>query len=77
MFYDACSPEQQGVVEWATDKGLKATHHCDGYAFTVYPEGHADYWVGEYMYAYWMRQWGFDRSDAFKGIIVLELASKE
>src|SRR5438445_1558865 len=38
LFYDACSPEQQGVVEWATDKALKATHHCDGYAFTVYPE---------------------------------------
>jgi hypothetical protein len=35
--------------------------------------GHPDYWVGQYMQAYWMRQWGFSRGQEFKGIAVLHL----
>jgi hypothetical protein len=27
---------------------------------------------GEYGYAYWMRQWGFSRSEAIKGIAVVQ-----
>ena len=76
LFFDACTPEQQTAVDWVTEGARKTTHHCDAYAFPAYPEGHPDYWVGEYMYAYWMKQWGFDRSENMKGIAVVELTSR-
>lgn len=72
-FLDSASPDQIAVVEWVATDDLKSSHHCDSYVFVAYPDEHPKYWEGEYAYAYWMRQWGFDRSDNLKGMAVLSL----
>ena len=32
-----------------------------------------DYWFGEYLYCYWMRQWGFSRANDMKGVAAVLL----
>ena len=44
---------------------------CDSYVFVEYPAGHPQHAVGDMMRAYWQRQFGFSRSDAFKGMAVI------
>ena len=71
--WDNASEEQRRTLEWLVSADLKITYACDMYLWIEYPEGHPDYWVGQYWQAYWMRQWGFSRSQEFKGIAVLRL----
>ena len=72
-FYDNATPEQQQVVDWLADD-LVTPHKCDSYFFVEWDESHPLYWTGEYMYAYWMKQWGFSRDgSAEKGIADVEL----
>ena len=66
------SPAAAETLEWLQED-LKPTHMCDTYAFVRYGEGDRDYWFGEYMYCYWMRQWGFSRSEEFKGMAAVRL----
>jgi hypothetical protein len=71
-FYDMCTVEQRDTVNWLSSD-LKLSHHCHSFLFFEWPEGHKQYWVGQYMQAYWMKQFGFSRSEAMKGIAVLAL----
>jgi hypothetical protein len=71
-FVDRVSADQWAVLDWL-NTDLKTSHRCDFYLFVRYPEGHPSFWLGEYLAAYWMRQWGFSRSDEMKGIAVIEL----
>jgi len=71
--WDNASAEQRRTLTWLASADLKAAYACDLYLWIDYPEGHPDYWVGQYMQAYWMRQWGFSRGQEFKGIAVLHL----
>jgi hypothetical protein len=71
--WDNASTEQRRTLEWLAGADLKAAYACDLYLWIDYPLGHPDYWVGQYMQAYWMRQWGFSRGQEFKGIAVLRL----
>jgi hypothetical protein len=71
-FFDAATPQQRTVIDWARTN-LKGSHRCDSYMFTEWPPGHSNYWLGEYMHAYWLRQYGFSRGQALKGIAVIEL----
>ena len=59
-FYDNATPEQQRVIDWLTDD-LVQPHKCDSFIFMEWDESHPLYWTGEYMHAYWMKQWGFGR----------------
>jgi hypothetical protein len=46
---------------------LFSTHKCDNYAQVIDPS-RSD---GEWLYAYWLRQFGFSRREEMKGIAVL------
>ena len=65
-------PEQKEVINWLTGD-IKKSYLYDSYFFTEWPESHANYWIGQYMYNYWMRQFGFSRGNEMKGIPVLSL----
>jgi hypothetical protein len=71
--WDNASTEQRRILEWLAGADLKVPYGCDLYLWIDYPEAHPDYWVGQYMQAYWMRQWSFSRGQEFKGIAVLRL----
>ena len=71
-FVDHASETQLAVLDWINTH-LKASHLCDCYQFIRYPVGHPSFWLGEYLSAYWMKQWGFGRGDEMKGIAVIEL----
>ncbi|MBW3543480.1 MAG: hypothetical protein KY476_24780 [Planctomycetes bacterium] len=64
--------EERAAVDWLAS-GLAESHRCDTYLLLEWPESHPDYWFGEYMYAYWLRQWGFGRDNSLKGIAVIKL----
>ena len=71
-FYNIGTPEQRAAIDWL-QSDLKTDYLCDSYVLFEWPESHPNYWFGEYLYAYWMRQWGFSRSDVMKGIAVIDL----
>lgn len=74
--YDGGSAEQREALDWVKSN-LKYSQGmlCDSYVFYTYPESDSLYWVGEMMRAYWMKQYGFNRTeDYFKGIAVVVLA---
>lgn len=74
-FRDTCGPEPATAMDWLSDN-LKDSHRCDSYLFTFWPKGHGNYWLGEYAYAYWLRQFGYARKvgSALKGIAVVEFS---
>lgn len=71
-FYDDGTIEQRAVIDWVGDN-LKESLRCDSYVFYEYDTNHENYWIGEYDYCYWMKQWGFTRQDERKGIAVITL----
>jgi hypothetical protein len=71
-FYDACDATQRAAMDWVGGN-LSDTHSCDSYLHFEYAAGDPNYWVGEYMHAYWMKQWGFSRGGDMKGIAVVKL----
>jgi len=72
QFYENGAQTQRNAIDWLTSN-LKDTHFCDSYFFMEWPEGHPHYWIGQYMYNYWMRQFGFSRGNEMKGIPVVTL----
>jgi hypothetical protein len=71
-FYDNASPNQRDTVGWLlTD--LKKEYLCHSKLFMEWPEGHGNYWLGQYFYSYWMKQFGFSRGEEIKGIPVIVL----
>ena len=71
--YDRGSSGQRAVLDWVQRVDLKPSYHCDSYVFYEYPEGHPLYWEGEYLRAYWIKQFGFSRGDEFKGLAVIKV----
>ena len=45
---------------------------CHSHIQINYPESHPGYWTGDFMQAYWKRQFGFSRSHELKGIAVVK-----
>ena len=64
---------QQKILLDSVGRNLRSILRCDSYTFYEYPQGHNLHPVGEWMRAYWTRQYGFSRGDAFKGIAVIEV----
>ena len=75
-FYDNANTDQQKAIDWLDDD-LATTHHCDTYNWMEWTEQNPNYWVGEYFYAYWLKQFGFSRADQMKGIAVIELNGRK
>lgn len=71
-FYENATQKQRETVDWLASN-LEDSHFCDGYLFFEWPEGHTNYQLGEDMYNYWMRQFGFSRGNEMKGIAVIAL----
>ncbi|TXT38182.1 MAG: hypothetical protein FD138_463 [Planctomycetota bacterium] len=74
-FYDnEATDDQRAVIDWVNDN-LRDELLCHSGGFFEYEPTHPEYWLGEYSYCYWMRQWGFSRGDEpdLKGIAVLSL----
>lgn len=74
-FLAQCSQGQLDRINWFNDSpDLEGTYFCDSYVFAVYPEGHALHGQGDWMNAYWIRQYGFNRDDTqYKGIARIDL----
>lgn len=64
--------DQMKVKALLNGKVTKATHLCDAYFCPSYPENHPNYQYYRPQRKYWMGEFGFDRSDVPKGIVVLE-----
>jgi hypothetical protein len=73
--WDTCEAEPKLFIESLTKVNLKPQFGCHANAWIMFPEGHPLYWKGVWMQAYWIKQWGFARSDEMKGIAVVSLAS--
>ena len=59
------SPAQRAFFRGFQAVSLFPSHYCDNYAAVIDP-ARAD---GEWLHAYWLRQFGFSRADAMKGIV--------
>jgi len=72
--YDNGTPQQKLAIDWLNDN-LKHSSGmlCDTYVLMRYRKGHPLYQEGVFMRAYWMKQWGFDRSEGLKSIAVVKL----
>jgi hypothetical protein len=71
--YDGGPQALRDAVD-SLNSNLKASHHCDSYVYPVWPKEHARFWFGEYMYAYWLKLYGFNRpGSTMKGIAVVRL----
>ncbi|MBI4303798.1 MAG: hypothetical protein HY665_05625 [Chloroflexi bacterium] len=70
--YDNGSKSQRKRIDWLAND-LKTQYHCDSYCFMEWPENHPNYWFGQYMHSYWMKQFGFSRRNEMKGIAVIAL----
>ena len=64
------TPAQQGVLNRIHNQQYTFPIKCDSYILVEYAHGHPNYWIGQYMHAYWLRQFGFARSNQMKGIPV-------
>jgi hypothetical protein len=71
--YDHGTPDQRGAVDWAI-ANQKATLKCDSYVLMEYPVGHVLHTEGQWWRSYWHKQWGFNREDDPKGIVVISLS---
>jgi hypothetical protein len=66
------SDEQREVIE-LIHTGAPPGCHC--FLHVEYAKGHPQHPLGEWMYAYWLRQWGFSREDIPKGIAVIPIGA--
>jgi hypothetical protein len=70
---DALSPvDQEKIRELFSGPRTKSTHHCDAYFCVFYPETHPQYEFYRSKRKYWMGEFGYDRADTPKGIVVVE-----
>lgn len=77
-FLPTCSDPQKQILSWIVGN-LKSSHLCDSYVLWRYPSSDPNHWIGEYMYAYWLRQFGFSRETGgranLKGIALIKVNS--
>lgn len=66
----AMDPEANRVFEWFAQSKLQPSHKLDNYYLV-----RSDAPEAEYLYAYWLRQFGFSRAQEMKGIVVIDLAA--
>lgn len=61
---------QEEVLEWLNED-LKPDFLCDSYTCIEYEPTHKLAGIGQWMRAYWIKQYGFSRSSDMKGIAVV------
>lgn len=63
--------EQKATLNWV-GSNLKNDHLCDSYIMPIFPDGDLQHVLNGYHIAYWLRQFGFSRGVAYKGIAVVQ-----
>lgn len=72
--YGKGTPKQKQLID-VISMNLKNTKYlCDSYVHIEYPKGHPLYWDGEWMRAYWIRQFGVSRGREDKGMAVVSIS---
>ncbi len=69
----AASGERRRALTAPVRRDLKREFRCDFYSFIEYEKGHKLEAQGEWMRAYWLRQFGFSRRDEPKGLAVIKI----
>ncbi|SRR6266568_3224107 len=69
-FVQHATVDQRAGLAWFSGD-LKPIHKCDSYVHVEYSPGHARFGYSEWMKAYWIKQFGFSRTDELKGMAVL------
>ena len=70
--YDDANEEQQKAID-GLDSNDWSGGTCDSYVLVVYDASNDLYWFGEFMRAYWIRQFGFSRGEDMKGIATVTI----
>ena len=71
-FLMAATTVQRGILSWLWDPATKSTYMCHAFSFCDVPAGHALH-VGFDIRGYWLDQFGSDRGNSPKGIVVLAI----
>ncbi|WP_141098535.1 DUF6932 family protein [Rhodoblastus acidophilus] len=70
---DALPPDlQMKLRNLLLGKQTKNTRHCDAYFCPSYPDTHPNFEAYRANRKYWMGEFGYDRTDVPKGIVVVE-----
>lgn len=69
----AASDDERRVLAALVRRDLRREFRCDFYSFIEYEKGHKLEAQGEWMRAYWLRQFGFSRRDEPKGLAVIKI----
>jgi hypothetical protein len=67
--YRRMTPAQLSFFNWFRTTSLKNQYKCDNYG-VILDRSQAE---AEYMFAYWLKQFGFSRSEHMKGLAVIKL----
>jgi len=67
--------EQEAAIGFLTSD--LSEHGCHSFVHIEYPKDHPHHWLGVWMQAYWLKQWGFARDDSMKGIAVIKIGIEE
>jgi hypothetical protein len=71
---DGLSPADQAKLQaLVAGPVTKASHKCDAYFCPMYPETHPKHSQTRSQRKYWMGEFGYDRLDVPKGIVVVEV----
>ncbi len=67
------SPEkQEKLKELLSGPSAKAKYMCDAYFCLSFPESHPHFQHARAKRKYWMGEFGYDRQDVPKGIVLIE-----
>lgn len=69
-FAQQATPVQLARIKWL-DSDLKSGYRCDSYFLVEFRPGHPRSGYGEWMRAYWIKQFGFSRANEMKGMAVV------
>ena len=72
-FYENGTLEQKELMDRIGVEDFKSSHSCHAFIFYEFPAGDSLQGFGEWMRAYWIRQFGFSRGMELKGLAVLTL----
>lgn len=71
---DSLSPADQAKLQaLVAGPVTKASHKCDAYFCPTYPDNHPKHAHTRSQRKYWMGEFGYDRLDVPKGIVVVEV----
>lgn len=65
--YRSMDEKQKDFFDWFRANSLYEQYKCDNYGVLI----GAQIAEAEYMYAYWLKQFGFSRGDQMKGLAVI------